>query len=329
MNFSIVIPTYNRPEKLLRVLQALQKQVKLHQVQILVIDNCSDVNIEEFLKSSNLNFDPINFRVVRNSGNVGLGGNILMAFLHCQTKWMWLLGDDDVPLEGSIEKIKKGLDSISEDFFAVKFNSHAGCFPKNEELFNIITKSNCLEYLSHLSYYSNFLFISNSVYNVDEFRKLTFHMANGLRTIAPHVIASLNLLSENKKIKLVDEFIIQHGRVEKGEANWSSARLISGVMHLYDSDIPDLFKLSFIPALLNNYVSRGKKSTKNYVGFVLRNFEKIDGQYFLLKSAGIHKGWLSCKLFIAHHILAIPGLYDFVRKQMVSDKKVTSDLLRN
>lgn len=329
MNLSIVIPTYNRPEKLLRVLQALQKQVKHYQVQILVIDNCSDVNIEYFLKSFNLNFDPICFRVVRNSGNVGLGGNILMAFLLCQTKWMWLLGDDDIPHEGALEKIENELDSISEDFFAIKFNSHAGGFPKSQEFLSIVNKSNCLEYLSNLSYYSNFLFISNSVYNVDEFKKFTFHMANGLRTIAPHVIASLNLLAENNKMKLVDQFIINHGRVEKGEANWSSARLISGVIHLYDSDIPDLFKLSFIPVLLNNYISRGKKSTKNYVGFVLRNFEKMDGQYFLLKAAGIHKGWFSCKLYIAHHILAFPGLYDFIRKQLVTDKKVTSDLLRN
>lgn len=329
MNLSIVIPTYNRPEKLLRVLQALQNQLKHHQVQILVIDNCSDVNIGDFLKSSNLDFDSLHSRVVRNSGNVGLGGNILMAFLQCQTKWMWLLGDDDIPHERAIEKIKNELDKIKEDYFAIKFNSHAGGFPKTEEFFNIITISNCLEYLSNHSYYSNFLFISNSVYNVEEFRKYIFHMANGLRTIAPHVIASLNLLSENKKMKLVDEFIVQHGRVEKGDGNWSYARLISGVVYLYDSDIPVRFKLRFIPVLLNNYISSGKNSTKRYVGFVLKMFEKVDGQYFLLKSAGIHKGWFSNNLLIAHHILSIPGLYTFFSKQLVSNKKGISDLLRN
>jgi len=326
MSFSIVIPTYNRPDKLLKVLNSLDNQQN-HYVQILVIDNCSDTNVEEFLKFHS--FKSLNLKILRNSGNVGLGGNILMAFLQCQTKWMWLLGDDDIPLSGAVDKVQNALKFIQEDIFALKFNSHAGGFPGKNDFFDVIDRLNCLSYLSNISYYSNFLFISNSIYNVELFRKFTFHMANGLRTIAPHVLASLNLLEDNKKIKLIDDFIIHHGRLEKGEANWSSARLISGVTYLYDSDIPDKFKQEFIPILLNNYISRGKKSTKNYLGFVLRNFERVEGQYFLHKAAGIQKGWFSLKLQIIIQFFAIPGVYDFLRKILVKNKKNTLELLRN
>gem|GEM_PF-4235729 len=330
MNFSIVIPTYNRPEKLLTVLQKLMPQID-ESIEVLIIDNCSDIILSDFVLGKIDTLNTGSLRFIRNTGNVGLGGNILMAFLQCKSEWMWLLGDDDVPLFNAIETIKRNLKEIANDIFALKFNSYAGGFPAVSENFKTINKENSVAYLSNHSYYSNFLFISNSVYRTNDFKKYTFQMSNGLRTIAPHIIVSLNLLCTDKKVSLIDEYLVNHGRVVEGESNWSPSRLISGVVDIYNSDIPKYYKNNFIPVLLNNYVSAGEFSAKSYFSFALKNFDINESRNFLFKCAAIHKSYKSLQLIFFGYLVGnifvnrlLSGIYK--SKEGLKDN---IDLLRN
>lgn len=92
---SVLIPTYNRKEKLKKTLLALEKQFD-DNFYVVILDNASEYSIEqEVLPELSFQFSKV-IRIIKRKYNVGLGNNISGLFSVCETKWGWLLGDDDV-----------------------------------------------------------------------------------------------------------------------------------------------------------------------------------------------------------------------------------------
>ena len=93
---TIVIPTYNRHLKLLKVLNKIVTVKDGFNIKVLIIDNASTPPVEQFLYENNFNgFDYTT--ILTNQANIGIGANILLAYLQAKTEWAWLLGDDDLP----------------------------------------------------------------------------------------------------------------------------------------------------------------------------------------------------------------------------------------
>ena len=100
---SIVIPTYDRNQILEKSLSQLAVQLT-DNVDVLIIDNCSPqpVCVDRSLK---------NVKILRNSINIGGNGNIIRCFEMCESDWIWVLGDDDMPME---EAIQSALSAIKD-----------------------------------------------------------------------------------------------------------------------------------------------------------------------------------------------------------------------
>jgi hypothetical protein len=287
---TIAIPTYNRNAEVKATLEILKKADAIDQVQVLLVDNCSDLPVKIYLDNERFEVDS-NIKIVRNQGNVGLGGNIIQCFLHCKTEWMWLLGDDDKPFSNSITQILKVIQEVQDHVFLVKFNSKAGKFPK-ENIYEVDSEKSLIQLASNPGYYSNLLYISNSVFRVKNILEETFPMSNAIRTIAPHVVGIFNQVSKGNKIVLVNSFITDHGRVSEGEENWDRIRLITGVLFMADADISESIKKKLIPVLLKNYIGRKKSFAWLALSFYLKDF-KYDTDYwrgFFFKSAYILRG---------------------------------------
>jgi abequosyltransferase len=110
---SICIPTYNRANYLKQSLVQIQKELTsdlFSKIEVLVSDNCSTDNTSEVIdifKSQGLD---INY--IRNNENLGWGMNFLQCFELANSKYVLLLGDDDVLYDNSINIIIKALQSI-------------------------------------------------------------------------------------------------------------------------------------------------------------------------------------------------------------------------
>lgn len=100
---TIVIPTFNRNEKLVDTLRSLQQLKLVSGVQIFVIDNASDVPVETTIRNSGLVFEKL--LVHRNAYNIGGNANILRSFEIVETDWVWILGDTDRPEKDALERI--------------------------------------------------------------------------------------------------------------------------------------------------------------------------------------------------------------------------------
>ena len=93
---TIAIPTYNRGEILKKSIERLLSEIEglEDKVDILISDNNSDDNtkkiIEAFLDNG------VDLIYNRNDENLGMDGNFIYCFENARSKYVWLLGDDDL-----------------------------------------------------------------------------------------------------------------------------------------------------------------------------------------------------------------------------------------
>ena len=107
----ICIPTYNRAGKLEENIRHLIKECKNLEVPIYISDNASPDNTEEIVKYYQQQYEYIYYS--KNNENIGFSLNFEKALLMANTKYCWLLGDDDLIFDGMIEKI--GQDILDEN----------------------------------------------------------------------------------------------------------------------------------------------------------------------------------------------------------------------
>lgn len=121
---TIAIPTYNRAGYLALCLERIGEEIDSlddephSQVKIYVSDNASSDEtpgvIAEYKEKR-----PDNFEAVRNASNLGPDVNIAQCYDSVSTPYVWIVGDDDVILPGSLQKILDYLASTKVDILYV------------------------------------------------------------------------------------------------------------------------------------------------------------------------------------------------------------------
>jgi len=162
MHLTVAIPTYNRNEILKKNIQLLLPQLT-DECKLLIIDNHSDIPVEETLKPVLSEFPDIDFRIIRNRANIGGDANFLRCFEYCETEWLWILSDESGARKDAVKTI---LSTISEhqDFIFLNFYTEARTYPVRTE--KILAKG-LNEFLEKLDFICSIIFISASVYNVN------------------------------------------------------------------------------------------------------------------------------------------------------------------
>ena len=101
---TITIPTYNRSEALSKTVRQLLPQLT-QECNLLIVDNASETPAIAVLGELLLAWPDVNIQIHRNRYNVGMCGNFMRCFELCDTEWLWILGDDDIPCPDAIKKI--------------------------------------------------------------------------------------------------------------------------------------------------------------------------------------------------------------------------------
>ena len=190
---TIAIPTYNREEQLKNQLLRLSSQNLSRVVEILVIDNNSNYDVTKLILS--LNCDKI--RLIKNNLNVGMSTNLQTPFLHVNSGWLWLLSDDDIVLENSIDIIINEIQSSNEKVSWIKFNIN----PK-QRFENIFTQ-NLEEFIDY--YFSldgplkrgDLVFYSNNVFNIDILKKYITKSFECSYTYIGYLFPALHALNDS------------------------------------------------------------------------------------------------------------------------------------
>ncbi|WP_031526302.1 glycosyltransferase family 2 protein [Dyadobacter crusticola] len=98
MKLSIIIPTYNRTEFLLRNLEILEEIIEqgefTNEISIIISDNCSpDDTFQQVTAFKNRN--KLRIDLYRQSENIGLKANVLFVLEKATAEYVMFLGDDD------------------------------------------------------------------------------------------------------------------------------------------------------------------------------------------------------------------------------------------
>jgi glycosyltransferase involved in cell wall biosynthesis len=208
---SIVIPSYDRNQILEKSLSQLSVQLT-DDVSVLVIDNCSPqpVNVDKSLK---------NVKVIRNNINIGGNGNIIRCFEMCESDWIWVLGDDDMPMENAIQSalvaIKEHPNSLIINFSTVN------AFTRNTELFG----RGIDEFLKKLDDFGNLLFISSSIFNSKKIRQKIEYGYHYSYSCAPHIAMLLMSMDDDAEFRFTAKALVRWER--QIEENRGSLLVIS------------------------------------------------------------------------------------------------------
>lgn len=123
---SICIPIYNRADYLIRHFNQCLKYKELfdEKVQLFISDNCSDQNlrivVEEYHQKG------LCFEYSRNETNIGPDANFIKCFNSAKGKYLWLLGSDDIPIDGFIPKLVEILESHNYSYLFLNHMNNNG-----------------------------------------------------------------------------------------------------------------------------------------------------------------------------------------------------------
>lgn len=112
---SILIPTHNRDKYLGRLLSELSRQINesgaSETVEVVIADNASSDNTQSVINA----YLPgnKNFSCIRHASNLGVDCNLISLLERASGKFLWFIGDDDLPVAGLLKHVTHQLHLMS------------------------------------------------------------------------------------------------------------------------------------------------------------------------------------------------------------------------
>lgn len=109
---TIAIPTYNRAHFLALTVRRIAEELRTVEPDIIewiVSDNASTDGTQALLQSVKASGQPI--KIIRNVWNIGADANTAQCFDEARGRYVLILGDDDLPVEGALSRIIRLLQS--------------------------------------------------------------------------------------------------------------------------------------------------------------------------------------------------------------------------
>lgn len=109
MQLTISIPTYDRPYFLRKTLESLAKQISEWNgaVGIFVADDHPSGKNREVVVAVKQQHPLIAIDYIHNAQNLGIDENIKNCIVSPDSQFVWLLGEDDIILDGAIDKVMR------------------------------------------------------------------------------------------------------------------------------------------------------------------------------------------------------------------------------
>ncbi len=191
VKLTVAIPSYNRINILFNSLSFLLPQLT-QECELLIIDNHSEPSVGDGLELLLTNFKGLTYNYIYNSVNIGSGANILRCFELCKTKWIWLLGDDDIVTPDSIKTI---FTTIQENPDVLFFNFASHNFRRH----NSFTTIGQYDFVNRLESWGHTNFMSVSVFNSTILRDYIKFGYFHTFSMSPQIAMLLASMSDNTK----------------------------------------------------------------------------------------------------------------------------------
>lgn len=222
IKLTIVIPTYNRKDSVLKQVRLLLPQLRNRDnVKLYVIDNCSPYNIRAEFTVNELQC----FSLLSNPINIGGAANIARTFEMATSGWVWTLSDDDLVRPNSVDTVLNAI-IAQEDCVMISFYDKC----KSKTVRGLYEFGDLLK---NPDVYSNFFWMSACVYNMDLIKDFMHVYYRALSTMQPGIVMVTRILQKDDKLRvsLVKENIIADAGIEY---SWNRETFFFATLYVYD-----------------------------------------------------------------------------------------------
>lgn len=199
---TIVMPTYNRRERLLNQLSSIYKYGDLDYYYMVIVDNCSNYDVMAEIRENFPKEFVNNIEYHRNSINTQMGYNLARCFLYSKSKYVFQISDDDEYIEDFMDKIKTYINKYP-DAMCIQF-----ALGMSDKKFDDIVVSSLKEYDAQLfkRYLpGDCLYMGNKIYNMDALSPYLSDIFEYSYTMGSFLLPVLHSLWEQKNLMIISD----------------------------------------------------------------------------------------------------------------------------
>ena len=247
MKLAIAVPTYNRNEQLSKTIAALLPQIT-SDCCVFILDNnslVSPLDSSIFLRKI---VDDGLVTYIKNKNNIGGDANIIKCMEISEAEYTWVLGDDDMPAENSIDII----------FQAIRDKPQSVFFNFSSDMFFLIVNKNgngLNEFIRAIDSFENLLFISASVYKTEYMQKNIRHAYQNCSSSMQNLACLLSSLDDGSEFSLRTEKLVCWESVQN---SWDPLIITMRFFLILDNLNTDAWHIK----LLSKKIIRGSASNR-------------------------------------------------------------------
>jgi glycosyltransferase involved in cell wall biosynthesis len=220
---SICIPTYNRWHYLQECLQHVIPQAKLLNIPIYISDNCSTDNTINVIIEAQKNYSLLFYK--QQDHNMGIDNNMFNVFQLSETRYCWLLGDDDIIKPNALKNILSVLqENMNLDIILLntEFISPTSEIIPDKKLINISENKGYSNYLAFFNDCVDKLPCGNIVLSRNDILTHDYHRFIG--TYHAYAGAIWNYLLSRYKLNKVNHILVlstPYVLLRTGDKSWN------------------------------------------------------------------------------------------------------------
>ena len=212
---TICIPSFNRPDKLQKLLENLASQEGIELCKIIIHDNKSEPAYRKALSKFIRHHPDLRLEIYENVANVGMSGNILKCFEIRNSEWLWIMSDDDELLPSAIKLATKTMMEVSDDIDIIKFSSDRSQPEINGEVIDDI--KGLIKFCDKSKNdFNSFIFLTNCIYRLRRIQNLADVGYRHAHTYVPHFMMISKLMDDGGKIYISSQQIVNYVRPKIG-----------------------------------------------------------------------------------------------------------------
>lgn len=259
---SICIPIYNRIFYLEKMLARFLEDRDLFEekIELIISDNHSKEELQPVVE--NFEAQGLKLRYYRQVSNLGSDGNFLFCFSKATGKYCWLLGSDDIPVQGFLKYLIRQLDNDNEYgliYLRQDVRNKLYNRVKSDEIYSEIVSNN-QKMISEISVWITFM--SSSIIRTKFVRTIDLKKYSGTSLIQVPSYVKSCLLSEKN-------LLVNYNYCFEPDNDNAS----SGGYNFYEVFVENLF------SIMQGFVDEGLYSKKWF-----EKFKKIEYDYFLISN---------------------------------------------